>query len=63
MNRAILGIGRARWEGEEGKKGTFNKKRIRGNEHGHNWRTRIVELFHGGKGGKNRDDTWRDFAV
>lgn len=32
----------------EREKGRFNKKRIRGNEHGHNWRTRIVELFGGG---------------
>lgn len=60
----------SRGEGEGGggwrewrKEGMFNKKRIRGNEHGHNWRTRIVELFDGGRGGKNRHDTWRDFAV
>lgn len=30
----------------------FNKKRIRGNEHGHNWRTRIVELFDDGGMGR-----------
>lgn len=34
----------------------FNKKRIRGNEHGHNWRTRIVELFDDGGMGMGREE-------